>query len=68
MSDFGDMRTGDGNLKCVAVVSEFATAVSKYSKLGLKDEATGLGNRAAKLHQILVTQLSSHTKIHNMYR
>ena len=48
MSDFGDMRTGDGNLKFMAVISEFAATVSKYSRLRLKDEATGLGSRAAK--------------------
>jgi hypothetical protein len=42
------MGTGDGDFKCVAVVSEFAATVSKYSRLRLKDEATGLGNGAAK--------------------
>jgi hypothetical protein len=42
------MHTGDGDLKSVEGVSEFSATVSKYSRLRLKDGATGLGSGAAK--------------------
>jgi hypothetical protein len=48
VSDFGDVRTGDGDLIHVAGVSEFAATVSKYSRLCVNDEATGLESAAAK--------------------
>ena len=67
VSDFGNIHTGDGDLICVAGVSEFAATVSRYSRLWVNDEATGLDSGAAKWHQILVTHLSSHTKINNVY-